>query len=184
MLLKNLEALYLEMDRAYHDAASYYGFNCTGCELNCCMTRFYHHTLIEWLYLYQGYALFAAGRQSTLQVAVDEYHSNLNEAQTLAAASRLMCPLNIDGRCSLYSFRPMICRLHGISHELSLASGQTTFGPGCHLFDEQVDHKFYKRFDRTPFYQEMAQLEQQLRGTVGFSGKIKVTLAGMLAIFA
>ena len=57
--LDRLEILFSEMDRKYDEVADFYGFVCTGCENNCCLTRFYHHSLLEYLYLYEGYVALA-----------------------------------------------------------------------------------------------------------------------------
>ena len=38
--------LFEQMDRAYDAAARNSGFVCNGCRDNCCLTRFYHHTLV------------------------------------------------------------------------------------------------------------------------------------------
>jgi hypothetical protein len=46
--------LFDEMDQAYTVVAGQYGFQCNGCADNCCLTRFYHHTLLEYLYLVEG----------------------------------------------------------------------------------------------------------------------------------
>ena len=55
VFLKQLSAIYSSMDLKYSEAAAYYGFNCTGCEDNCCLTRFHHHTVLEYLYIITGF---------------------------------------------------------------------------------------------------------------------------------
>jgi cell division protein YceG involved in septum cleavage len=47
--------------------------------------------------------------------------------QALAREERpqLMCPLNEEGRCSLYLHRLMICRMHGVPSSLTFPNGQT-----------------------------------------------------------
>ena len=47
--------LFAGMDAAYDAVAQHHGFHCDGCEENCCRTRFYHHTLTEAAYLFEGY---------------------------------------------------------------------------------------------------------------------------------
>ena len=54
--LKKLRTIWEDMGKKYQEAADYYGFFCNGCEDNCCYTRFYHHTLIEYLFVRQGYS--------------------------------------------------------------------------------------------------------------------------------
>ena len=175
---ERLAALYAEMDQAYEDTAAAYGFNCRGCADNCCQTRFYHHTHIETVYLLAGFNKLAADRQKEI------YH----RAREVAAArrgnapgaNRLMCPANINGWCALYLYRPMICRLHGLPHELRLPGKPKTYGPGCGEFENVCGEKPYAPFDRTPFYAQMARLEQTFRAHGGIKTRLKKTVAQML----
>ena len=83
----------------------------------------------------------------------------------------------------LYAFRPMICRLHGIPHELHRPGGNVIKNPGCNAFFDQCRKSgtsAYIRFDRTPFYRQMAILEKDLRQATGYTDKIKLTIAQML----
>jgi len=93
---------------------------------------------------------------------------------------RLMCPLNFDAVCILYPYRPMICRLHGIPHELHKPGQNPVYGPGCETFDCRCGDKGYFKFDRTPFYRDMAALEQEARKTLGLAEKIRMTVAEMI----
>ena len=54
------------------------------------------------------------------------------------------------------------------------------YSPGCEAFTKQCEAKEYIKFDRTPFYVEMAKLERELREAVGFAQKFKMTVAQML----
>ena len=173
--LAKLMALYRSMDDRYQAVADHYGFECRGCEDNCCRTHFHHHTLLEFHYLAQGYR--------TLDPQLR--HKIYTRAKSLAATDhpqvkRTMCPLNFEGRCVLYRYRPMICRLHGLPHELRTPGSGIVKGSGCDLFKQQCGQKPYKAFDRTPVYQEMAQLEQALRQKAGNFNKIKLTVAEII----
>jgi hypothetical protein len=77
----------------------------------------------------------------------------------------------------------MICRLHGLPHELHPEGGQMVRGPGCNAFEQQCRKQPYVAFDRTPFYRRMAELERGLRQASGYGFKIKMTLAEMIACF-
>ena len=44
-----LQDIFAEMDCKYDAVAESYGFKCRGCEDNCCLTRFFHHTYLEYL---------------------------------------------------------------------------------------------------------------------------------------
>ena len=96
---------------------------------------------------------------------------------------RVMCPLNSEGMCLLYTHRPMICRLHGISHELRRPGRDIGFSPGCGEFSEFTIGKDYFTFDRTPFYIKMAGLEKEVNETFGPRDKIKLTVAQMISEF-
>ena len=178
--LERLKQIYAAMDRAYHRAAGHYGFACDGCRDSCCRSRFYHHTIIEYDYLIKGLKTLNSEKlkevTSRALLVVDE----TARADQSGTAVRLMCPLNFDELCILYSYRPMICRLHGISHELRKAGQNPVYGPGCETFDHHCGHKGYFKFDRTPFYRQMAMLEQEVKQALGFDGKIRMTVAEMI----
>ena len=75
---------------------------------------------------------------------------------------------------------PMICRMHGIAHELKRPDGTRILGIGCHLFEKTCKSTSPKRFNRTPFYHLVAELEKKLRKTAGLQTKIKMTIAEMI----
>ncbi|MGD8846038.1 MAG: YkgJ family cysteine cluster protein [Desulfobacteraceae bacterium] len=169
--------LFEQMDRAYDAAARKSGFVCNGCRNNCCLTRFYHHTLVEYLYIKSG--LEQIGPQAladvkTRAMAVLEQTAKMEQEQKQTG---VMCPLNRAGRCMLYAHRPMICRLHGISHALRRPDGRLQTGPGCDDFYAQCGPSKKHYLDRTPLYVAMAKLERQLRMALGFDQKIKMTIA-------
>ncbi len=177
---KRLKNLYAEMDRQYQTAAEYYGFQCTGCRDNCCLTRFYHHTFSEYFYLSEGYSILGPEEQASVKQKAAQVCEKNSVADTNGLPVRLMCPLNSGGLCLLYAYRPMICRLHGISHEFRKPGGTAVYGPGCGEFDRQAAGKAYFRFDRTLFYFEMAGLERELKQSFNIEGKLKMTVAEML----
>jgi Fe-S-cluster containining protein len=173
-------ALFAQMDRAYDDAARPSGFVCNGCKDNCCMTRFFHHTLLEYLYLEEGLGKLAPEVLAEAKVRAE---SVVGETAAMAGGDRpvrIMCPLNQAGRCILYAHRPMICRLHGIAHMLRRPDGQTQTGPGCDDFYAQCGPSTDLLLDRTPLYVAMAKLERELRTALGFNEKIKMTIAEMI----
>jgi hypothetical protein len=77
----------------------------------------------------------------------------------------------------------MICRLHGIPYELRKPGQPTVHGPGCGDFDKQCPDPSYIQFDRTPFYFEMARLENEFKQAAGLTGRIKMTIAEMVMEF-
>ena len=175
-----LQCLFAVMDRQFAEAAKHYGFHCDGCEDNCCRTRFYHHTYLEYLYIHAGLNELGHQRRRAMQSRAAVVCRETAKADEKAMPVRLMCPLNSDGRCTLYTYRPMICRLHGISHELRKPGQSVIRGPGCGMFDLRCSDKSYFQFDRTPFYFEMAELESELKQAVGLSGRVKMTIAEII----
>ena len=144
------------------------------------MTRFHHHTLIEYLYLREAMAKLAPEQQAQIKQQAADVLRRTAAADRAGESLRVMCPLNHDGRCVLYAQRPMICRLHGIPHELRRPDGQIMTGPGCDDFHARCDSSDRNRLDRTPLYMAMAELEQELRRDLGDARKIKMTVAEMI----
>ncbi|MFO7963909.1 MAG: hypothetical protein R6U50_08310 [Desulfobacterales bacterium] len=173
-----LERIYTEMDDRYHAVANVYGFTCGGCAESCCETLFYHHTHMEYVYLLEGFFSLDPDLQSRiLQKAIACKRKRTESDHT---AVRIMCPLNRDGLCLIYSHRPMICRLHGLPHELCRPGRPVSYAPGCDAFYRQCGDRAYAPFDRTPFYRQMAQVENDLRRSAGLYGKFKMDISAML----
>jgi len=178
-----LQNIFAGMDRQYAAAAQFYGFQCRGCEDNCCRTRFYHHTYLEYLFIRRGFDELDAPGQRAIRAKAAAVCRQTELADKQGLAVRLMCPLNHDGLCILYRYRPMICRMHGIPHELHKPGQPVMHGPGCGAFDEQCSAKPYFKFDRTQFYFEMAGIENEFKQAAGLTGKIKLTIAEMILEF-
>jgi hypothetical protein len=181
--LDRLFALFEEMDAAYADVAQGYGFRCTGCPDNCCRSRFYHHTLLEYLFLYQGFCQVTAPQRQEIRRRAEAMAKKQAETEFGGDAIGVLCPLNEDEKCVLYLHRPMICRLHGLPHCLDRPGGGVLQGPGCdefhRLFGESVAH----RLDRTVLYQKMARLESEVRSLSACREKFKMTVAQMILSF-
>jgi Fe-S-cluster containining protein len=173
-------ALFKQLDAAYDDAARQSGFVCNGCKDNCCLTRFFHYTLIEYLYLKEGLSVLVPEVLADVRTFAESVVAQTAEMEKEDQSIRLMCPLNKEGRCILYAHRPMICRLHGIAHMLRRPDGRIQTGPGCDDFYTQCGPSAGHPLDRTPLYTDMAKLEQELRRALDFSGKIRMTIAEMI----
>ncbi len=172
-LLEELGHLFSRMDGGYDDAARQAGFHCSGCDNNCCRSLFYHYTMVEYLYLLKGFSKLSTQAQKRIMARVKSPEHETDR--------RPLCPANEKERCLLYPYRPMICRLHGIPHFLSRPDGARVEGPGCDAYYRSNTGENRHLLDRTPFYREMAALEAEIRGKTGFSGKIKMTVAEILA---
>lgn len=177
-LFERLRAIFAGMDAAFDEAAAHYNFSCSGCPDNCCTQRFFHYTLIEYLYLAEGVkGLDEARRSEAFRRAREvtaKYAEELRDGRLLP----LMCPLNFDGLCSVYAHRPMICRAHGLPHRFQRPDGECVEGGGCHRFGEGTAADV--RIDRTGFYASLAEIERDIRVETGFSGRYRKTTAQML----
>ncbi|MDF1593733.1 MAG: hypothetical protein P1P89_19675 [Desulfobacterales bacterium] len=177
-----LVEIYAAMDQAYSVTADQLGFVCSGCEENCCRSRFYHYTYLEYFYLLEGVnqlgpALRLSVRQSAETVRQED------PLKINGIRNRPLCPLNLAGRCSVYLYRPMICRLHGIPYRLKRPGLEPLRGPGCETFERERRDPEAVRLDRTPFYRQLAGLERNLRQAVGVDLKLKMTIAEMIISF-
>lgn len=177
--LSKLRALYSEMDEQYEQAASRYGFICRGCDDNCCRTRFYHYTHLEYLYIMEGFYQLPAEMRRNITLNAREVHRQMEAEDKLFG---LMCPLNMEDKCILYPHRPMICRLHGIPHELRKPGSPAQYHQGCIAFHNRHGDKPYFEFDRTPLYIELSRLEREFKTTTKMASKVKLTVAEMLLI--
>ncbi len=178
--LEKLQKLYVDMDAAYGKVVEGYGFHCTGCVDNCCLTRFYHHTHIEYLYLRQGFRHLPRQVRGDIRERAAAVRRETAVLEKNGGPIRLMCPLNAEGLCLVYLQRPMICRLHGPAHELHRTGLEVSYGPGCDTFTRQTEGKAYRPFDRTPFYMKMACIEAELKQAADITRRTKMTIAEMI----
>lgn len=181
-----IDSVFQAIDSDYDRIAQNYGFECRGCEDNCCRSLFYHYTWCERLYLIIGLEKQppAEARIITEKARrVVQRDALIHQGHELP---RQFCPANRDGRCALYDHRPMICRLHGLPHVLRPPGRPVVPGAGCGWFDQHHDPKSADPLDRTPFYQQMAALEQSLRRALGqdYAPKFKMTVAQMIVAAA
>jgi Fe-S-cluster containining protein len=178
--IDRLKRFYVAMDQAYNRAAGHYGFACAGCRDNCCRTRFYHHTVIEYTYIIEGLATLTLKKKIEVKSRAMAVVEETAKADSAGETVRQMCPLNFDELCILYPYRPMICRLHGIPHEFKKPGQKTIYGSGCETFDHRCGRIGYFEFDRTPFYLELAKLEKAVRQALGIAVKFKMTVAEII----
>ncbi len=177
-----LEQIYREMDQAFDQIAAQLGFVCNGCEQNCCRSRFYHYTYLEYLYLYEGIRrLEPVQRESIRQKAASMCWAEQSEEDQVR--NHRMCLLNANDRCGLYLYRPMICRLHGIPYQLRRLGQDILFSPGCEAFERQRHIQADALLDRTPYYRQIAELEQKFKKEAGLGQKLKMTISEMILSF-
>lgn len=176
---QKIRSIFGDMANGYDKVATQFGFDCKGCTDSCCLTLFYHHTFIEYLYLKHGLSTLDSEILKKVQIKAESQIDALKKHDS-QKTFRKMCPLNVDGLCILYEYRPMICRLHGVYHELRKPGGSPVKGPGCEIFMDLSSSKEYFPLDRTPYYIQLASLEKQLREETGMNQRIKMTIAEII----
>jgi len=181
-IAEKLAALYQEMEIGYDQVAAKIGLSCQGCPDNCCDSYFLHHTYIEWAYLWRGLATLAPPVSETVMERARLCLDHYREATEAGAWPKIMCPLNQDGLCMLYLYRPMICRCHGVAARLRRPDGKTLHFPGCFQCQELTAcSAAMAEMDRTPLLRRLARLEEEFLGKrLGLLPKMKMTLAAML----
>lgn len=75
-----------------------------GCTF-CCENADYPLSLLEMEYLMKGFLLLEK-----------EKHDRVREKIRNTADKPYPCPFLIDGECSIYSYRPLTCRVHGLAY--------------------------------------------------------------------
>jgi len=178
--LNQLSGIFREIDLEYEKSQKYYGdFSCAGCTDNCCTTVFHHHTLLENLYLIEGFSTLKPERMKVILQRAGNYCRELVKKPFDQPSLTLMCPLNVDNLCLLYEYRPLICRVHGLPGFLFSKKGRQEF-PGCKRFQELHEERTGYRIDRTPFYTQFAALEGQLREELSFFQNYRKTISEMI----
>jgi hypothetical protein len=181
-LFEKLSQLYAQMEKAYNHVAGEIGLSCSMCTDNCCTSYFRHHTYIEWAYVWQGMRSRSDENQREYINRAEAYvrHSRVLLAQGLRP--NMMCPLNDEGRCRLYEYRLMICRLHGVPNHFVRPDAKKMGFPGCFRCQELCSHlEEVPVLDRTELYQELASLEMAFVGPkIKTLPRLNLTLAEML----
>ncbi|MBU0729851.1 MAG: hypothetical protein KKE17_00950 [Proteobacteria bacterium] len=181
-LSSRLAGLYKYMEEAYDGVARQLSFSCQGCPDNCCDSFFLHHTYIEWAYLWEGLNLFAEEKRLEVVARAAGYVKQSEADFARGERPQILCPLNEEGRCILYSHRMMICRMHGVPSSFMRPDGKGMEFPGCFRCQGLVaDVEETPRVDRTRLYLELAALESEfLDHRRHVLPKVKKTLAQMI----
>ena len=99
LVLDRLKSVFTDMDRQYSRVALHYNFDCNACTDNCCQTRFYHHTYIEFLLVQQGFKTLSPGLQAELESRALSVIQRTAELDKMGKQVRLLCPLNSADVC-------------------------------------------------------------------------------------
>ena len=181
-IIRQIAELYHDMEAAYDNTAKSLDFSCSGCPDNCCDSYFLHHTYTEWAYLWHGLKNLD---ERQLQDIIEKAAKNVADSEAALERGKrpiIMCPLNTDGLCSLYSFRLMICRLHGVPATFTRPDGKKLDFPGCFRCQERRSaYNSIPALDRTQFFRRLVELEIALLGRIRLTApKVKLTIAQMV----
>lgn len=170
-LIPRLSELYRLIDTEYQALSQRVGFSCEGCDgVKCCTVDVTLHTLVEMLYLRRGFNTLDTSGQLEILGRCRSMIKAKEDDPFGDAYRNAVCALNFDGRCVLYAYRPMICRLAGIRHFMLRPDGRTVESTGCFRYERDVlgsptDSQETARelkIDRTSFYRSMAELEMEV----------------------
>jgi hypothetical protein len=184
-LLRQLQGIYEKLEQGYSTVARELGFSCAGCSDNCCDSYFLHHTYTEWAFLWLGFSRLDPAQQKEVLRKSRNYISQCEEAQKTGERPQVMCPLNEGGLCTLYEYRMLVCRTHGVPATLTRPDGQKLHFPGCFHCQDLVQRKYGKaqppHVERTPLLRQLVLLEDELFDNKRrLMPKVKMTIAEML----
>ncbi|SDP75102.1 hypothetical protein [Desulforhopalus singaporensis] len=179
-----LEDIYEKLQQEYEQVAEELDFSCSGCPDNCCDSYFLHHTYAEWAYLWIGVKQLDTAARGRLIERAKKYLSRCEKALAAGERPQVMCPLNEGGLCTLYRYRLLVCRTHGVPAVLKRPDGKRLNFPGCFRCQEIVEARADKgsgAVNRTPMLVRLARLENELLGNKRDSyPRVKMTIAQML----
>lgn len=174
--LEELSSVYSDLDRAYQDVADFYGLTCEGCQDNCCQSPFFINTLVEHLYLMEGLHSLTEAKKTEIFQRANAYQAGYSRTSKAETEFKMFCPLNMNQRCILYEYRPVMCRVYGVPGVLESPKGGTVEFSGCKRF-ESLGREVTKRLQRTGYYRRVAEIEAALRRKLVYYQKYKKTIA-------
>ncbi len=180
-LIPGIRELYRKIDSRYAAAAEKIGLTCEGCDgIVCCTVDLTLHTFIEISYLRFGFDMLESSRRSEILTKSRVIVEAKREAPYGDRYRSAVCALNSEGACTLYEYRPMICRLAGMPHVFTRPDGSEVASGGCKKFEETLRRQNPEtKIDRSEFYREMAAMEIEAVRSRGRRTE-KLTIAEML----
>ncbi len=176
-----LNRIYQKIDNAYQELAREYGdFSCEGCPDLCCNNVFLHFTLIEHIYLAEGFRTLPEETRNEIIERSKAYNKAYSTTSRPEENLKMLCPLNNDSKCILYRWRPLACRFYGLPGTMESPTRGTQEFKGCWRFESLHGDNIKVRLDRTPFYREVADLEKALRDHLRYYQRYRKTIAQMI----
>lgn len=163
-LIPRLTELYRQIDDQYREIAETIGLTCVGCDgVRCCTVDLMLHTFMEMHYVRRGFDTLDSELQREVLIRSRAMKAAKDADPYGEAYRNAVCALNVEGRCVLYEYRPMICRLAGIPHIIVRPDGKRLESGGCSQYTEQISQAHSDvRIDRTHYYRAMAEMEMDM----------------------
>lgn len=185
-LILELQEIYQGLGENYDRVARQLSFSCADCPDNCCDSHFLHHTYVEWAYLWLGFRRLPPEKQEEILKRSAAVALACEQALLQGERPLVMCPLNEEGLCTLYPYRLLVCRTHGVPASMVRPDGKRLTFPGCFRCQE-IAETLRARGDevplvkRTPLLLRLARLENALlQGDRQSYPKVRLTIAEML----
>jgi hypothetical protein len=168
-LIPRLTELYQQIDEAYRTIAEEIGLTCEGCDgVRCCTVDLMLHTFIEMHHLRRGFNTLDPGIQREVLARCRTMIAAKEDDPYGEAYRGSVCALNFYGKCVLYAYRPMICRLAGIPHLIIRPDGRKIESGGCNQYTDQISQSQQNvKIDRTEYYRTMASFEMAVVRNAG-----------------
>jgi hypothetical protein len=181
-LIPRLTELYRQIDDKYREIAETVGLTCEGCDgVRCCTVDLRLHTFMEMHYVRRGFNTLEPAIQREVMLRSRAMKAAKEDDPYGEEYRNAVCSVNVAGRCILYHYRPMICRLAGIPHVISRPDGKSIESGGCSHYAKQIGQSHQDvRIDRTEYYKAMAGLEMDMVKSTGCR-TVPRTLAETLA---
>ncbi|RPH42743.1 MAG: hypothetical protein EHM86_02140 [Desulfobulbaceae bacterium] len=186
VLIRELEDIYQGLETEYDALAYQLSFSCMGCPDNCCDSYFLHHTYAEWAYLWLGFRQLNPEKQQEILRRASTAVLACEQALRRRERPQVMCPLNEEGLCTLYTHRLLVCRTHGVPAAMTHPDGRRLTFPGCFRCQEIVGALGMEQgkipvTERTPYLRRLAVLENDLlQGERRRYPKVGLTISQML----
>lgn len=111
--------------RKFFEQQKPYVFCKEGCSI-CCEIGHYPMSELEFNYLSIGFSLLESEKKKRVQNNIKKYKRIIQNP-----SDYYMCPFLLDNRCSVYNYRPLICRSYGLLYFVTNDKGVPEFKIPC-----------------------------------------------------
>lgn len=157
---KYLENISKSLDKFFEQQKPYV-FCKEGCSI-CCETGEYPFSRLEFEYAMVGYNNLSEDKKNLIRKKAEEVKKNKNE---FAEDKKFMhsCPFLIEHKCSIYKYRGLICRNHGLMYfDKDKDDNQTYTMPHCvddglnysNVYDKELHTITSEKWEETGIEQE------------------------------